>query len=75
MSYPDIDVLLFPKDFRTADDEGLYSIDKPADVVGNASGGIRGVGTLLNGNDFHFRLLAASLGGAAHPCRIPSDDN
>ena len=37
---PGVDVLFFPKYLRGPDDEGIQSIDNPADVVRDPSGGV-----------------------------------
>jgi len=50
-------------------------IDNLADVVGNTSGGVGRVGSLLEDNDVQLRLNTLCLGGCAHSCRVSTDDN
>jgi hypothetical protein len=72
---PSVNVLLFSKDLRRADDQWIQCIDNPADVIGEPSGGIGSVRALFKGNDFPVRFLPADLGRRAHSSGIAANDN
>jgi len=74
MAYFNLDVLLLFKFARGPSDQLFDVADNLADVVGNASGGIRRICTALIRFDFKLRISAAGLGGRTHARGISSDD-
>ena len=70
-----VDSIFIPERFRGADNQFLFSVDNPADVVGNPSGGKGGVGALLEDDDIQLGPATLCLGGGAHPCGIAADDD
>jgi hypothetical protein len=73
--YLHFNVLFVPEILRRSCDQALLVIDDPADVVGNASGGIGGMGPPFKDGDLHIFVTAACRGSGAHPCGIASDDD
>jgi hypothetical protein len=65
-----IDVLPLAKGVRVAGYEGLSVVDNPADVVGDPSSGVGGVGTALKGHDNQARSPPPCLGCRAHPAGV-----
>jgi hypothetical protein len=57
-----IDPIPFPELFRGADNQLFFSVDNPADVVGNTSGGKGGVGAPLEDNDRVTNMPELSCG-------------
>jgi hypothetical protein len=70
-----VDAILFPELFRGADNELFFSVDNPADVIGDASGGKRGVRAPLKDDDVQLGPTTPGLGGGAHPRGISADDH
>jgi hypothetical protein len=75
MADADIDPLFLPECFRSPDNERIFIVDNPADIVGNPSGGIRYVRAPLENDDLKVRTATFGLGGGAHPRRIAADNN
>ena len=70
---PGVDAVIVPEFFRGDRDELPDVVDNLADIVGNASSRVRGVGPFLESNDIQVRPEPLCLGRRAHPCRIPAD--
>ena len=70
-----LDAILFPEFFWGANNEFFFRIDDPADIIGDPSGGKRGVGTPLKDDDVQLGPKPLCLGGGAHPRSIPTDNN
>jgi hypothetical protein len=70
-----VNILLLLKSLRCTGDQRLNVVDNPADVVGDPSGGIRGVRASLEGNDLQFRPLPTGLRGRTHSRRITANDH
>jgi hypothetical protein len=75
MADADVDPLPLPKLFRRADYKCIFPVDNPADIVGDPSGGIGGVGASLENDDLQVGTAPSGLGCGAHPCRIAADDD
>jgi len=70
-----VDSIPLPELFRGTDNEFFFRVDNPADVVGNPSGGKRGVWAPLEDDDIQLGPATLCLGGSAHPRSIAADDN
>jgi hypothetical protein len=70
-----VDSIPLPELFRRADNELLFSVDNPADVVRDPSGGKRGVKAPLENDYVQFGTASFCLGGRAHPRGISADNN
>ena len=70
-----VDSLFLPKGFRGTNDQRVDVIDNPADVIGDRSGGIRGMGAFFKSLDFQLRAQTPGLRSRAHPRGISSDYN
>jgi hypothetical protein len=68
------DVLLLFKYRRRPGDQLLDIADNLADVIGNASGRIRSVGTAFISDDFKLCVPVPGTRCGAHACRISSDN-
>jgi hypothetical protein len=68
-----VDPISLPEFFRGADNQLFFSVDNPADVVGNTSGGKGGVGTSLENDNILLGTATLCLGGGAHPRSIAAD--
>jgi hypothetical protein len=55
------DIIFIAKGLRGSGDEGLFLVDQPGDVIGDASGGIGCMRAGFENNDFRFRLSFANL--------------
>jgi hypothetical protein len=75
MADADVDPLPLPKDLRSADNKCIFPVDNPADIVGDTSGGIGGVGASLENDYFQVGTTAFGLGCGTHPGRIAADDD
>ena len=51
------------------------SVDRAADHVGDAAGGVRDVGALLEHDDLEIGPAAAGVGGGGHPGGVATDDH
>jgi hypothetical protein len=71
----DVNPFPFPKLFRSADNERIFLVDNPADIVGNPSGGIGGMRAALEDDNLQLRTMTFGLCGGAHPCGIAADNN
>ncbi len=70
-----VDSIRLPKFFRASDNEFLFRVDNPADVVGNASGGKGCVWAPLEDDDVQVGPTTFRLRGGAHPRGISADYN
>src|SRR5512133_4182861 len=70
-----VDAMPLPEFFWSADNQRLFLVDNPADIVGDPSRGKGGVGAALENDNLQFRIAAFGLRGGAHPCCIAADDN
>ena len=68
------DSIPFPELFRGADNEFFFLVDNPADIVGNSSGGKRGVRAPFVDDDVQLGTAPLCLGGGAHPRCIAADN-
>ena len=75
MEHPGVDTVIGFECLRSHRDEGLDVVDNLADVVGDASGRVGGVGASLECNDVQILAQPLCLGGGAHPCGVPADDH
>jgi hypothetical protein len=66
--------ILITKLFRGADNKFFFLVDNPADVIGNPSGGKRGVWASLENDDIQLGAAALCLRGGAHSRSITADD-
>jgi hypothetical protein len=74
MENSDVNSIPVPELFRSADDEYIFTVDNPADIVGNPSGGKRGMWAPFKDNNFQIGAPAFSLRCGAHPCCIATDN-
>ena len=70
-----VDSIPLPELFRGADNELFFLVDNPADVIGNPSGGKRGMWAPLEDDDPQLGTATPRLGGGAHPRGIAADDD
>jgi hypothetical protein len=70
-----VDVVFVAEGLWRAGDECVNVVDNLADVVGDPSGGIRGVGTALESDDFQVWSPPTRLRCRAHTRRIATDDH
>jgi hypothetical protein len=75
MADPDVDPFLLAKLFRRADYKCIFTVDNPADIVGDTSGGIGGVGASFENDDLQVGAAAFGLGCCTHPRGIAADDD
>ena len=68
-----VDIVLITKSLRRTSDQRLDVVDNPADVVGDPSGGVGGVGTAFEGDDFKLGPSPTRLRRRAHARRIAAD--
>lgn len=61
MENPNVNPVPLPKCFRSADDERFFLVDNPADIVGDPSGGIGGMGAALEDNNLQLGTTAFGL--------------
>lgn len=61
MEDSDVNPVPLPELFRCADNERFFLVDNPADIVGDPSGGIGGMGTALEDNNLHHGTTAFGL--------------
>jgi hypothetical protein len=68
-----LDVLLL-SEFPGGPGDQLFNVaDNLADIIGNASCGIGGIGAAFIGNDFKLIVLTPGLGSGAHSGGIAAD--
>jgi hypothetical protein len=72
---PGVDAVIVPEFFRCDRDEFADVVDNLADIVRNASGRVRGVGSFFKGDDIQVRPEPFCLGRRTHARRIPADDD
>jgi len=70
----DLDALAF-EGGGFAMDELLDIVDDPADVVGDASAGVRDVPTALEDDDTEGAITPSHLRGRAHPRGVAADNH
>jgi hypothetical protein len=61
MQDPHIDSIPLPELFRCTDNERLFLVDDPADIVGDSSGGKGGVRAPLEDNNIQFGPVTLCL--------------
>ena len=75
MEHPGVDAVIGLEFLRCHRDQRFDVVDNLADVVGDASGRVGGMGAFLEGNDVQILAQPLCLGGGAHPCGVPADDH
>ena len=61
MKNSDVNPVPLPKLLRGADYERFFLVDNPADIVGDPSGGKRGMGAALEGDNLQLGIAAFGL--------------
>jgi hypothetical protein len=74
MAHPGVNVVIRLEFLRCYGDQLFDIVDNLADVVGDASDRVGGMGSLLEGNDLKIFFESLRLGGGAHPRRVSADD-
>jgi hypothetical protein len=72
---PDVDVVFLPEGVDGSGDQGVGTVDKPADVVGDPSRGIGDIRAPLESDDIQILSPSSGLGGGTQPGCIASHDD